>query len=107
MKYGHSYTHLAQMTNIFLRLAVIGMVCSWALPDSQLGLQKRERAIRYCGSNLANALRSTCNGFYHSNDKKRNEGSIQVKQPQGTAVNSDRKFFVAATSLLLVTYFTE
>jgi hypothetical protein len=90
-----------QMRTIFLRLAVIGMVCSWALPDSQVGVQKRETARRYCGSFLSNILRLVCNGTYHTWDWKRNGGSIQMKQAQGTAVNSDRNFL----SLLEVCYF--
>ena len=91
------------MTNIFLRLAVIGMICSWALPDSQLGVRKRETARRYCGPYLPNILRLICNGTYHTYDWKRNGGSTQVKQAQGTAVNSDRIFFFL--SQLEVCYF--
>ena len=105
MKYGHSYIHLVQMRNIFLRLAVIGMICSWALPDSQLGVRKRETARRYCGPYLPNILRLVCNGTYHTYDWKRNGDSIQVKQAQGTAVNSDRNFLVAAGNLVLFIYF--
>jgi hypothetical protein len=93
MNYGHSYSHLIQMRNIFLRLAVIGMICSWALPDSQMGVRKRETARRYCGPFLPNILRFICNGTYHTYDWKRNGDSIQVKQPQGTAVSSERIFF--------------
>jgi hypothetical protein len=88
MIYGHLYTRLVQM-NIFLRLAVIGMICSLALPDSQLSVRKRETARRYCGPYLPNILRLICNGTYHTYDWKRNGGSIQEKQAQGTAVNSD------------------
>ncbi|GFG29708.1 hypothetical protein Cfor_09674 [Coptotermes formosanus] len=84
---------MAEMRNVFLRLAVIGMICSWALPDSQLGVRKRESAYRYCGPNLANILRFLCNGSYHTDDHyKRNAGSVQVKQAQGTAVIFDRNF---------------
>ena len=96
MKYGHSYIHVVQMRNVFLRLAVIGMICSWALPDSQLAVRKRETARRYCGRFLPEILSFVCNGTYHTYDWKRNGDSIQVKQAQGTAVNSDRNFFVAA-----------
>jgi hypothetical protein len=93
MNYGHLYTHFVQMTNIFLRLAVIGMICSWALPDSQLSVRKRETARKYCGEYLSNILRLICNGTYNTYPWKRNGGSIPVKQAQGTAANSDRIFF--------------
>jgi hypothetical protein len=72
------------MRNIFLRVAVLGMICSWALPDSQPGVRKREPAYRYCGPNLANILRFICNGSYHIDEHwKRNEGSIPRNKAQG------------------------
>jgi bifunctional pyridoxal-dependent enzyme with beta-cystathionase and maltose regulon repressor activities len=60
------------------------MICSWALPDSQLGMRKRETAYRYCGPNLANVLRFICNGSYHVDEHwKRNSGSIEMNKAQG------------------------
>ena len=91
IKCGYSCTHLVQMRNIFLRLVVIGMICSWVLPDSQLGMRKRWTTRKLCGPYLSGALRLVCNGTY--NEWKRNGDSIQLKQAQGTAVNSGRIFF--------------
>jgi hypothetical protein len=73
------------MRNIFLRVTVIGMMCSWALPDSQMDVRKRETAYRYCGSNLANILQLLCNGSYHTDDQwKRNADVVQKKLAKGT-----------------------
>jgi hypothetical protein len=72
------------MRNIFLRVTVVGMMCSWALPDSQLDMHKREAAYRFCGPNLANVLRFLCNGSYHIDEQwKRNAGSIHGSNAQG------------------------
>jgi hypothetical protein len=93
------------MRHIFLLLAVIGLICSWVLTDNQMGERKRGSAYKFCTFLLANKLREVCNGSYYGYGySKRNAGSIQEQQAQGTAVNTGRKF-VAARSLLSVTYF--
>jgi hypothetical protein len=72
------------MRNIFLRVTVLGVICSWALPDSHLGMRKREAAYRYCGPNLADVLRFLCNGSYHIDEHwKRNAASTDLDKPRG------------------------
>jgi hypothetical protein len=93
MEYGHSYAHWLQMMNIFLRLAVIVMICSWVLPDSQVDVRKRQQTYRLCSYLLTNKLSELCKGSYNGFDYgKRSAGSIQEQQAQGTAVNTDRTF---------------
>jgi hypothetical protein len=95
MKCGHSYAHWLQMKNFFLRLAVFGMICSWVLPDSQLGVRKRATAERYCGPKLADKMHEVCKGYYNAYDytyAKRTAGSIRDPNSQGTKVNTGKNF---------------
>jgi hypothetical protein len=80
------------MRNIFILLALFGMICSWVLPDNQVDERKKEAAERFCTYFLANKVRDVCNGSYFYAYSKRNAASIQELQAQGTAVNPGQTF---------------
>ncbi|KAJ4440612.1 hypothetical protein ANN_08758 [Periplaneta americana] len=95
-KEGRKEEAVLRMWRALLPITVIGALSSCVLieePSDLFKLRKREESERYCGQDLANAVRVVCNGSFYGPDEpvKRNGDITENKFLQGESTIFDPK----------------